>query len=498
MAKQPQGPETQEPNLVLPLASSYQGRNIDGFSEVITNSIDQRKVNCIYEPVMNSLGGNVTLYVDKRPGVVDSGSTYGTSGQTAYLHEVAPGALTSLAANRWVFSKTSNNIDASSSSLTQTVFTAAGYEPVYVDKAIFNGSDTLILQARNSSGTQRAFYSTAIGTWTEISDSDFTSLAHRGKMIFEPGRGHIMSGNRIYSCDLEALGTWSATTFLTKQITQDIGTGLAQIGKLIIGFGEKTFEVFHNIGNPTGSPLEALPDKFQRHGLASTIVTGQRHYTATVGNHLFWVGNSPRGLFAYNGETVEKVSTIGIDKILSEQQYYYVNTISFGGQIAVAIGLSLPADTTQRALLFFPEWKDWFEWNSTVFTPVTSPRLSTVFLGVDQNMHKLYAVSETSDNYQDAGTDYTMTLQFKLPSQGNQIKRMSMCGIIGDTARSSSSLNVSWSNDDYQTFSTARAIDMTKSTKMLRTCGSFRERVMKLEHTGNMGCRLDKFIARVD
>lgn len=488
---------TEEPNLILPFATSYNARNIAGYTQVVTNADDQRKINWIYEPVTNGLVESTTIYLAKRPGVADSGSSFGTSGQEAYLMEVAAGALTSAAANRWVFSISGDDIRASDASQTVVIATAAGYEPVYVDKAIFGGNDTVIIQLRNASGTQSVYYSTAIATWTQISDADFTGLTHRGKMEFGPGRAHIMSGNRIYSSDLDSLSAWSATSFITKQVQQDIGTGLARLGKLYIAFGESTFEVFHDIGNPTGTPLEALPDKFQRFGMASTIVTGMRHYYTVLGQHMFWVSKNPKGVFAYNGETVEKVSSLGIDKILAEQQHYHVGLVSFQGQTGIGIVLTSTGDATQRMLVYFPAWKDWFEWTSTVFVPITSSRLTTCFLGNGSNGHKLYDISETSNNYQDAGTSITSTIQFKLPSTGNQIKRMPFCGVIGDTAPSADTLSVSWSNDDYQNFSTARTIDMTKMTKMLKTCGSYRDRVMQISHSGTIGCRLEKFIARV-
>lgn len=498
MPRPNQGPKAQEPNVAIPLASSYQARNIAGADTVITNSIDQRKINCIYEPVVNGLTDNTTIYLAKRPGVSNAGASIGDSGQTAHLIEVAAGATSSALGNRWVFNTSGDDIRVSSAALTQVIATASGYKPVYVDKAIFQGSDTVVVQCRNAAGTQRVFYATAIGTWNEITDVDFVNLAHRGKMEFVPGRAFIMSGQRIYGCELDSISTWLATNFLTKQVTQDVGTGLAKLGRLIIAFGESSMEVFHDIGNPTGSPLEALPDKFQRVGLASTVVENYRSYYSTIGGQMFWVSSNPKGVYAYNGETVEKVSTLGIDKILADTQHYYVSTITFQGQKAVAIGLTDPSVSPQRALLYFPDWKDWFEWTSTVFTPITSPRLTTTFLGFIGGYQNIYDISENADNYQDSGQNYTMSVQFKIPSTGNGIKRMSMCGVIGDTARSASSLNVSWSNDDYQTFSTARAINMTTETKMLHLCGSYRNRIIKLEHTGNLDCRLEKFIARIE
>ena len=116
-----------EPNVVLPLATSYNERGIAGFTATVTNAIDQRKVNSIYEPVRNALSEKMTLYLVSRPGVADVGSSYGTTGQVAYLHEIAAGALTNAAANRWVFSTNGDDMRASNTSTTTVIVAAAGY-----------------------------------------------------------------------------------------------------------------------------------------------------------------------------------------------------------------------------------------------------------------------------------------------------------------------------------------------------------------------------------
>lgn len=493
-------PRITEPNVVVPLANSYNSRAIAGFTNVITSGIDQRKINSMYEPVINAISGQSTLYLIKRPGVADVGSTYGTSGQVAYLWDVAAGALASTAANRWVFSTSSNDCRVSDASNTTVILTSAGYAPAFVDKSFITSTDTMVVQLRHTNGTQRVFYSNAIGVWTEITDSDFTTLAHVGKMEFLNGRAYILSrtGARIYNSDLNSLSAWSATSFLTKQVVQDISTGLARFGDQIIAFGESTMEVFRDVGNPTGSALEAQTDLAQRVGLPSTVVTGQRHYYTRVGQHMFWRGSNPIGVFAWDGQKVEKVSTPTIDKILAERQHYFVSSMDISGQTAVVIGLDLPSATTQRALLFFPEWKDWFEWNSTVFIPQSSQRMMDVCLGVGTNQHKLYQISSTSDNWQDAGTNYAFTHQFKIPKQGNALDRMSMFGVAGDTARSAQSLSVEFSDDDYQNFQTARNIDMTSPEKTLFHCGSYKtSRIARLSYTGSLGVRLKDALARI-
>jgi hypothetical protein len=492
-----QAMQLDQPNIELPLASSYNQRGIAGYTNAVTNAKDQRKVNSIYEPVKNALTGKTTLYLTKRPGVADVGSSYGTSGQVAYVWDIAAGATTNLAANRWVFSTSGNDIRASDTSTTTVIATASGYAPAFVDKTQISGTDTLLVQLRNASGTQTAWHSTTIGTFTQISDSDFTGLAHQGKIEHLDGYALVSTRNRVYNSDLNSLSSWGANSYIARQVTQDIGTGLAKFGSQIISFGTSTMEVFRNAGNPTGSPLEAVPQLAKDIGLPSTIVTGQRHYYTTVENKLYWRGN-PAGVYAYNGETVEKVSNLAIDKILSERQHYFVGRISFQGQRAVAIGLDLPDAATQRALLFFPAWNEWFEFSSTVFIPQTSPRLEDVCLGVGSNQHKLYAVSQSSDNWQDAGTNYPFTHQFVMPKKGNGIERMYMFGVMGDTSASALNLAVEFSDDDFTTFSTARNIDMTGTKKALYGCGSYRStRAVRISYTGSLNVRLEQAIARV-
>jgi len=486
-----------KPNVDVPLGLSYNARGTAGFTNTITNALDQRLVNAMYEPIRNELTGNVTLYVVKRPGTADVGSTYGTSGQVAYLSEIAAGALTNAAANRWVFSTSSNDIRVSDTSTTNVITTASGYSPVYVDKTAISGTDTAVLQIRHTDGTQEAWYGTAVDTWTEITDATFTALAHQGKIEHLNGFAHVATRNRIYSSDVNSLANWSDNSFRDRANTQDIGTGLARLGGLILLFGTETYEVLRHEPGPVGSPLEFVQQLTNDDiGLPSTIVTGQRHYYTTLGGRLYWRGN-PVGVYAFNGERAEKVSTVAIDKILAERQHYFVGRASFKGQRCVVIGLDLPSASTQRALLFFPDWKQWFEFSSTVVIPQTTPRLDDVFLGVGSNQHKLYVVSSTSDNWQDAGTNYDRIIQFKLPLGGNDRKFLKWVGLVGAQERSACTENVHFSFDDGQNWTTARTIDLTSDKQQLYRCGSGRNVHVRLVLSSNHEGRHEKFVGLV-
>lgn len=492
-----------KPNLVLPLGFSYNERGIAGFTSSITNALDQKKINCVYFPVKNAVSGRTTLYLVKRPGVVDSGETYGTTGQVAYRVHSKAGATGLTAANLWVFSVSGNDVRASDNAGTTTVIlSSANFIPRWVDKTAISGADTLVVQLYNTStNAQRVYFSTAIATFTEITDGDFTGLTHVGKMEFMDGYAFIMdrATSRIYNSDLNSLANWSASSYITKQIRQDVPQGLARLGDQILAFGGGTVEVFRNAGNATGSPLVAVKELAQNVGLYPVNGANLTSYYTTINKRLYILcrmGNSrnQKCLAMYDGANFHDVSIGAINKILNEQNVYAVERMMVMGTPAVALQLTTTADTTQRWLLYFPEWNDWFEWVSTVYTPVNYHGFS---LGVGANQHKLYELSFAADNWQDAGTNYTMQVQFNLPSNGNDRKFMPMCGVEADTQRTSAALAVSFSDDDYQNFSAARDIDLTSQQKAIYRCGSYRQRTVRMTNGTNHECRIESFFARI-
>ena len=509
-----------KPNFVVPLAVSYDERGVDGAASSFTSGLDQKKVNCVYEPVINSFTGKRTLKVVRRPGCSDSagGTTAGTTSEVPYLVAVAPGFSNNVfsGANQWVVSKNGNDIKVADTSATiTTVLTSASYQPTYIDKTAVTGTETIILElTQPSNTTHRVYYSTAIGTFTEITDAQFTGLNHAGKSEFLDGYMLKMTtNNRIYNSDLNSVSAWTADQYTPKNIQQDNPAGLARLGQIVLAFGENTVEAFYNAGNASGSPLGRLPQLNTKIGLGGQMTTffrgtaGVRHYYAEVGGKLYFQGQEAgglpsRGIYAFNGSRFEKVSTIYIEKLLSDGTVYAMWPFGINGKIGLAISLSGVSTNPQRWLMFFPDVNDWFEWTSAAFQPANS---GANFLGIGglDSANKLARFEGSTVSWQDTlGTItslFTETIQFKIPQDGNHRKRMIMAGVIGDTSTSASTLNAEFSDDDGVTWSTARGIDMTQiNKKQIYRCGSFGSRFVRLTHASNNECRLEKFIARID
>ena len=499
-----------EPNMVLPLALSYNER---GAGSATSNGIDQRKVNSVYEIAVNSFTGKPTLYLVKRPGAVLQTANIGSVSDIPYI---ATKSVDSVPTICWICKNGNNIVAKDDAGTSTTVLTQTNTFPMYVDRTVLSGVANIVLQTRRSSpATNRVWYSTTIGTWTEITDVDFTALTTIGKMEHMDGFAFIATtDNRLYNSDLNSIANWTATNYTTKQTEQDFPRGIARIKNMLIYFGMETAEVFVNRGYATGSPLERVEQISSRIGIylsSSDEVPGflpgdgARHYYATLGNRIYFVGreagvlNRSGGVYTFDGARFEKISTAHIDKYLGGF-YSHIQAITWQGQKAVAILTTVPSVATQKWLMFFPAWNEWFEWTSTYFQPVTEGRYVLGITGATAN--DLFSLS--ADQWVDGDTAgsfdaYTMTHQLKLPKSGNHRQFVRWIGLSGDTATSASTVNVELSRDDYQSFETARGIDMTSKKKSIYRCGSYQgDLAVRLTHTGNVECRLEGLLARID
>src|SRR5690606_39250057 len=142
----------------------------------------------------------------------------------------------------------------------------------------------------------------------------------------------------------------------------------------------------------------------------------------------------------------------------------------------VAVLLTAPGAETARWLMFFPEHRSWFEWESTVFTAINS---GTFFAGVaDPNV--LY-IASIANNWADAGTNYTFLNQFRLPSEDDEWRTMARCADQADKV--ATTLSVKFNDAGAATYGAARSIDLSKATKEIYRAGTFKERYVQLSNT---------------
>ena len=519
-----------KPNVVLPMTASLNQRGIEGFTAFDADK-DQLKVNTLYEMVGRE------VYLKKRPGFYDGGLTLGTaSASDQPLYCVDPVSFDDLV---WMLSNTAAGAIRAHTigGVTHNIVSAsAGTYIPFVSTVIISGLPHKIVQTAKGAGdpqnsVQRAFFSQGpITSWNEISASAFASeqVVH-GKLEHIDGFTFALcKSNRIINSRINSLALWDRNDFISKQIKSDLPVGLARLGGTLLAFGYETVEGFYNGGNAVGSPLARRAELSTNIGLGMWRVAGHfgnaagtvgtRSYYAIVGNVLYFVGSvdggkNQFGLYAFTGGAFEKVSTRAVDRILAgagldtanDDFVESVNRFTFQGREAVAISLKFASAATQRWLMYFPDVKDWVEWNSTVFQPVGNGQYYVGTKGTYSNKVMTQDLSTGMVRWlDDSVTAYDMIHQFKLPKKSNAREAMAWCGVVADSISASASssahgegnLYVSFSDNDYQSFNTARVIDLTQRKKQIYRCGSYEDRAVRLVHSGNAECRIQAFIAR--
>lgn len=488
------------------LALSYDQRGVAAFTNMDAGK-DQRRLNGIYKITRPSVGAPPDVVLCKRAGASDAGlAALGASTQEQYLIGNSPDSKWDLVP--WAIVKDSNDNKVVTEAGSQTILTSASYFPRFFRtiRLVVAGIPTnyAVVSFQNTSspgsaGAIRVFYASVYNSWLEISDTDFTGLTQVGGM--EQMDGYLFQGTaegRIYQSGVNSIGDWATNDFLTRTIAQDPAQGIAKHRNQILFFGLATVEVFTNQGSTTGTVIQRVPFSTQDVGLANVAgggagLTGKTEYYCAIGDLMFFLGRFGRGtndtsLIAYDGRRFEKVSRPAEDGVLSSTTVYGVHKISHHGLVGVACQLTPPTDNTQKGVVFFPELNDWFEWSS----PVWGFANNGVHYAGCGNTQKLYKFNQ-ADNWQDAGTDYDLIVQFRLPLPDLTWTTMSMCGVIADTTSASRNLGVQFSDDDGVTWSTARNIDLANLYKILTQCGGFRQRMVRLTISGNAEGRLRKF-----
>lgn len=507
-------------NLHIPLASSYnpRGENAAVLSN-ITSGYDQRKVNSLYEIGSNPVTGKSTPYLVKRPGVTAFGLGLGSNTQTQYLGfdlTVGIGAV--------IVKDTSNNNKAITlTNSSTTILNSSSYNPCFASVVDINNTATAVVQFRAAAtAVQRVFYATALNSWSEITDGDFTTLGHRGKMESLNGRLLTMAATTpsstdqwIYASNLNDLANWDPTAKIKKSIQQDIAIGLAMWKGQVLAFGAQSCERFVDVGNPIGSPLSRMDAASNnlKVGLEDAYLSGTTNgptnYAAMLGEVLYFMGRigGVKCLAAYNGQSFEKVSSAFMDKILQADTIYSVNVFQFLGHKAIALQRTSPtlSSGSQKWWLFFPEHKEFFEWESTEYSPVPYHGLGAsggIYLGAltgaggSTTNDLMYFNPASPDVYRDNSQTITQTHQFRVPGEDGARHFLDEYGVVGDTV-SSSDYSIALSRSDDGTYETAQTIDMSKPKKTISRGGSFYKLDVKITHTANGPGRLQEFIGRV-
>lgn len=297
--------------------------------------------------------------------------------------------------------------------------------------------------------------------------------------------GAAIFGSDSSGTNLNDPTTWPADNVIVAQIEPDDARFIAKhLTYLIVG-KQWTTEVFHDAGNPTGSPL--APDQGIKMNFGNTVPWSVQD----MGGDLIWIATTREGSVSVVHLTNLRatiVSTPAIERRLeamfSAGTYLPCNV--WGGKVA---GHRLYAITTTSTTFVYDLTVGlWYEWLGADGKPF--PIVSSTYDGgfqriLLQNATDGDVYSLDLSTYQDDNGVFDVDIYTpNWDGETRTRKHMNRLELVGDQVPGDACY-IAVSDDDYQTWSDYRTIDRGVERQLLFNCGTFRRRAFHIHHSSN-------------
>lgn len=337
-----------------------------------------------------------------------------------------------------------------------------------------------------------------------------------GGFVFFNGRAYILdTRGRIYTSSDTTLNVWNTLDFLTAERDFDGGRFIARHHDTLVAFGDKTIEFFVDNANPTGSPLIRNEISY-RVGLIGDVTQ--------VEDILYFIGQAEGGDFG-----LYKIEQFQVTKISDERVNYKFEAMALGGfpltlsgftvagrhiisivQTNVTTADGVSTSNLKDNVMFDVKYGALYDWSSTeseldpqiVDTAISGGAITRQ--GTLINLRNTLATTMEDDNNASLGgdddgiPDTPIAIEWSITSpnltMGSHRNKFWMeLGVEGtfghrQSASDPVTIDLSWSDDFYETFETPITVDFSGYKFAEYGLGSSQHRVWKIE--GNTKARI--------
>ena len=467
-----------------PQQSTYQTKTIDflasQYNRGVVPTTDIDFLNVYLELRQDkSLGENDYEWV-KRPGSTSYIPSVGTSPRGHYYNADFKKYYYVVADTLYVWNVATNTLSTSIAAFFGTSSGDVGFTEYLYD----NGTQVVVL----TDGTTLKQIDSA-NVVTTCVDPDLP-VPHQPYPIFLDGYLFVLKTGTgdLYNSDLNNPMQWTAGAFISCEILPDQAIRPIKLNNYIAVFGTNSIEYFWDAGNSTGTPLQRndTPVKFN----------GYLGGYAQWGNKVYFVGNNVEGqpsVFSLEDLKMDEVAGATLTRYLANLTQTYS---TYRGSIVCTAGhVFYVLNAGSYTFVGDLTTKQWFRWayqqnsgmalSGAVNIKTADTYRCLFYRDVDSTIYQFSPLV-----YQDMGVNYTCQLvteneQFDTYNQ----KTMSRLTLWADKPTSSATALISWSDDDYQTFSSPVPLELYQERPSINRLGRFRKRAFKLSFTQNQPMR---------
>lgn len=427
---------------------------------------DARLVNLLVDKFTSTEGATPKYYTKSRPGLQETYSTTSGTGRGLYVWRGA------------TFSVVGNSVYRNTS-FVQSLSTYSG-QVGFTEFVNSSGTVSLVLV----DGVNGYVFADTSTPGTLITSPDFPST-HVPHPIFLDGYLFLAKADTqdIYNSNLNDPSLWTAGDFLSAELYPDTIQALSKNNNFLYAIGKNSIEYFFDNGNATGSPLSRQASAVQQFGTSApgTVVQTEKEVVlvgdTASGGHTVWT---------IDGFKEKEISTPAIRAAL----------VAEGAALSSATAYCLRVSSQKlyilclsiRTLVYSFDTQLWSEFDSATGTFLCgwgSDGPNGLPYAQGKTNGKIYQMSEYV--YSDAGVSFTCSIVTpKLDFETMNRKtgaRLALVGDLPDPTYVDTAVNVSWSDDDYNTFSTPRVLSFVADLPILRQLGAFRRRAFKITYS---------------
>jgi hypothetical protein len=469
-----------------PAQSTYQTEQIkllhsmDSRDGLATKDLDY--LNCFVDIVQNKAAKDNDYHVVKRDGL----TAYGPTLQSANVR-----GLHYWEDQNKIFVAVDDDIqviNATTGATITTLTTFFGTSSGTVGFAEFLYDDNTVKIVATDGTTLKTIDSS--NTVVAGADADMP-VPHLPYPIFLDGYLFLAKSNTadIYNSDLNDPLAYTSGNFLASEMFPDTINRIAKLNNYLVAFGTYSIEYFWDAANESGSPLQRNDTPVK--------LTGFMGGFAQHGNKIYFVGNTSTGtpeVYVLEDFKFNAVSTPTIRRYLASLSASTVsiigNIISHNGRDFYVLNVGsltycMDLETQLWTRLAYQGNAN-FTCEHAIAVKDDTTQLCVVYLNSLTTLLKF-----SPSVYQDNSSNFTVRIvtDTQMFDSYNR-KTMSKFIVYADRPTSSANLLVYYTDDDYQTYSTARTIDLNQEYPSLTRLGTFRRRAFKLEFASNHPLRI--------
>lgn len=319
-----------------------------------------------------------------------------------------------------------------------------------------------------------------------VVDVDYPAFTVRGCEYLD-GTTYVMDEkSNIDGDDFNNPTSWDPLNKIVAQIEPDRSQCLAKQLVYIVAIKTVSTEIFYDAGNATGSPLSSVQGSKLGYGTVAP------ESVVRCGDDLAWLSTTTEGavqvmfMEKVHGEVV---STPPVERLLSSFTFsvVYAFAIRISGHRFYIVTMKAN-NTTLVFDLSNNLWYIWTDSNGNYF-PIVSATYSGEGSTILQHESDGSIYTLDPGRFQDEGVNFTVSLF--TPNFDGGLRTTKTCSSIDLVAdETNTEVQVSWSNDDYQTFTTPQSVNLNQERPLVVDGSSFRKRAFKITHADNTFLRL--------